>query len=221
MTVQALEPQAIAHTWLSAFSDALLSKDIEGVTSLFLPNGWLRDALVFSWDLRALEGPDRIAGYLRSTLPNAQLKDIELDERPLFAPKTFSPNPNVIGVELIFTFDTPLARGRGVASLLPDSSDEGKWKSFYTYVEVEDIKGHEEEDHELGLYGGHTLEWGDIREERRAEVEKDPEILISESNYECQEFVRLLRTRAYSWRGTIRPASSGSFQTDGTPNIGD
>ena len=43
---------------------------------------------------------------------------------------------------------------------------------------VDAIKGHEEVEHELGVYDGHTKPWGTVRAERRAAAERDPDVLI-------------------------------------------
>lgn len=185
MVVAAPDARAIAASWLSALSEALSEKDIEAVTSLFLPNGWLRDVLVFGWDSHSLEGTVKISNYLKAVLPNAQLKNVALDERPFLAPRLFPATPDVSGIELAFTCETDLAVVRGMARLLPDAFEDSIWRALSVYIAIEDIKGHEEADHELGLYGGHTLVWGDVKDERRAEVERDPEVVISELNQYC------------------------------------
>ena len=49
------------------------------------------------------------------------------------------------------------------------------------YIAAGDIKGHEEIGYELGLYGGHTIAWSEIKAARREAIESDPQVLVSES----------------------------------------
>lgn len=179
MSTSTSDARSPAASWLLAFSDAIAKRDVQALTHSFLPHGWLRDTLVFSWDNRSLEGPKRIAEYLSNSLPNAQIGDIKLDDRPGLAPSFFPASPVLSGIQFAFTFETPSITGRGFTRLLPDSQGGLGWKALSVYVTVDNIKGHEEMDHELGLYDGHTKSWGEVRAERRARVESDPQVVIS------------------------------------------
>lgn len=172
------DPRAIALPWLSDYARSLTSKDVHVVADLFLPNGWLRDVLVFSWDNRSLEGPAKIKTYLSTALPDAKIDNTTLDERPGLEPRLFAVSPEISGVEVAFTFEVPLALGRGYARLLPDASRDEAWKALSVYMTLDSIKGSEELGRESGLYGHHTTTWQEVREERRAEVENNPEVLV-------------------------------------------
>ncbi|KAL5482948.1 hypothetical protein ACEPAI_9543 [Sanghuangporus weigelae] len=167
-----------ALTWLSRISSYLAAKDADSVASLFLPEGWFKNSLVFSWDSRALEGPYKIASYLREVLPGTQVGPFVLDDKSGIPPSKFiAPDySGREGIEFAFTFETPVSKGRGIARLIPD--DVGIFKAFTVYLEAVDIKGHEELGHELGLYEGHTKSWGEVKTQRHAAVEQDPQVLI-------------------------------------------
>lgn len=61
-------PQTVASTWLSNCKSALQKADVNAFANLFLPDGWLRDLLVFTWDIRSLAGREKISSYLAKTL---------------------------------------------------------------------------------------------------------------------------------------------------------
>ncbi|KAI0353540.1 FAD/NAD-P-binding domain-containing protein [Trametes cingulata] len=139
----ALNPRLVASTWLAALGHASQDGDVEAFTNLFLPHGWLRDLLVFTWDLRSLEGRDEVANYLRNSLFHAQLKDFKLDEHQyLTAEASFIPQIHAIDVELAFTFECRAGHGRGYARLLPD--EDGAFRALTVMTMLSDLPGHEE-----------------------------------------------------------------------------
>lgn len=72
-----LDPAAIATSWLNDFSRSVQDEDIAALTSNFLPDGWLRDHLIFTWDTRSLHGHAAISTYLSNTLSSAQLSETD------------------------------------------------------------------------------------------------------------------------------------------------
>ncbi|PCH35122.1 flavo protein [Wolfiporia cocos MD-104 SS10] len=165
--------QTIAETWLSAFAVAAFSVDVAATVDTFLPDGWLRDALVFTWNTRSLEGHEKIAAYLRDTLPSAHLSNFKLDLTPGLQPEVVLES----GVGAAFTFETPRCLGRGYVYLLKDGVS-ARWKALSVFMSVAEIKGHEERGYELGTYGGHTISWEEVNEARRSEIESGPYAVI-------------------------------------------
>ncbi|KAI0650323.1 FAD/NAD-P-binding domain-containing protein [Trametes meyenii] len=141
--VQALDAYRVATEWLAPFGDALSRNDAVAATELFLPDGWLRDVLVFTWDFRALAGREKILSYLSDFLTPSGITYIQLDERLHLAPRE-SPVPqlNVIAVEVAFTFQCARGPGRAYARLLPDEG--AQFKAFTLLMELKDLRGHEE-----------------------------------------------------------------------------
>ena len=174
-TTQANQPKEIALAWLTRFSDGVCAADISRTVDTFLPHGWLRDVLVFTWDTRSLEGTAKIASYLSLNLKSGYISDVKLYEDMHVQPAFFPAGPDT-GLEVPFDFETPVAFGKGFARLVRDVN--GEWKALSVCVFVRDLKGHEEANYELGIYGNHTLAWEDVYAERRTKVEKEPEVLI-------------------------------------------
>lgn len=61
------DARSIVFEWLGIYNDTLCSLDSLAVANTFLYDGWLRDVLTFSWDLRALEGRDKISQHTSPT----------------------------------------------------------------------------------------------------------------------------------------------------------
>lgn len=168
-----MDLQVIAETWLDTFARATLSGDVLATVQTFLPDGYLRDQLVLTWDLRSLEGHDKITEYLVPRLTAAHLSHFRPDTRAGYCAERSTKG----GVGAAFTFETPHCYGRGYVRLLQDTSS-GQWKALSVFLGVADIKGYEELGREPGHYGGHTLSWTDIFAERRRQAERDPYVIV-------------------------------------------
>lgn len=178
-----LDAHSTATCWLSAFSSALSCVDIAAVMQLFLQDGWLRDWLVFTWDIRSLDGRDKIAGFLAPTLPAAQIADVRLDTSPEFAPRAVRVHDlqDAETVELVFAFECSRGPARALARLMHDV--DGGWRALVVFTQLLDIRGHEElsvlplRDDLMGIHGR------DMRQEFAAyvkEVEAKPHVLVGE-----------------------------------------
>ncbi|TFK39171.1 dimethylaniline monooxygenase [Crucibulum laeve] len=168
----------ISRTWLEDFAQLLTKTENveEGVTKTFLPDGWLRDLLIFTWDNRSLNGLRKIACYLQENLPRSVISNIELDHHSELAPKYLPLNDTLKCVCSGFKFSTTVANGHGFFRLVEEGP--GCWKAATVFIMADSLKGHEELGYELGVYGGHTLSWTDVQAERRKSVEVDPYVLI-------------------------------------------
>ncbi|PCH45143.1 FAD/NAD(P)-binding domain-containing protein [Wolfiporia cocos MD-104 SS10] len=184
-----MEPESIVSDWLARFGVAAFNGDIHGLLDTILPFGWLRDALIFTWDTRALEGHERIAVYLQDRLARTHLANFKVDERPGLRPErvrlgTLDGDGSDTeasgvgeGVTAGFSFDTPDRTGRGFVYLLQEK-DTNVWKALSVFLNLEEIKGHEEAGAEAGVYGGHTIAWEEVYAERRAETERNPHVVV-------------------------------------------
>jgi hypothetical protein len=65
----------------------------------------------------------------------------------------------------------------GTSACVPESPSA--WKALTVFTMADDLKGQEEVGRETGLYGGHTLSWEEVNAERRANIESDPQVIIS------------------------------------------
>ncbi|HMQ57337.1 MAG TPA: NAD(P)/FAD-dependent oxidoreductase, partial [Rhizobiaceae bacterium] len=94
--------------WLDRFSAALNAGDIDGVAALFEPDGFWRDLVAFTWNIRTLEGRDAIAAMLR-----AQLGAVGACAFSLAGAATQTGDVT----EAFIDFETAQARGRGIVRL--------------------------------------------------------------------------------------------------------
>ncbi|KAJ6627996.1 hypothetical protein B0H10DRAFT_1993190 [Mycena sp. CBHHK59/15] len=177
------ETLAVATKWLASLDAAT---DGEAFAAHFLPTGWLRDLLCFSWDFRTMGGRAKIAEFLsdksaggKSRFEHASLHDFKIETTSTIGPPTTFPvpgNPNAQGVSAAFTFSitSPGASGRGFFRLLPDA--EGGWKAFTVLTNLQDLAGREEPT-ERPL-GSVETTWEEVHAKNVSEIENDPTVLI-------------------------------------------
>ncbi|KAJ7111319.1 FAD/NAD(P)-binding domain-containing protein [Mycena epipterygia] len=179
------ETLAVATKWLASLEAA---KDVEAFAAHFLPTGWLRDMLCFSWDFRTMAGRAKIVEFLsdksaggKSRFEQAGLHGFKIETTStLGAPATFAApgNPTVQGVSAAFTFavTSPPGKGRGFFRIVPDSESEGEWKAYTLFTNLQDLIGHEEtSERPVGYL--ETI-WEEVRAQKIAEIENDPTVLI-------------------------------------------
>ncbi len=121
-------PGQIARKWLDALSHALSTNDPAAAGHLFLVDGFWRDLVAFTWDIRTIEGRDAITAMLRATLTVVQPSNWALDGEP-------SESNGVVQAWL--RFDTASGRGRGIVRLR-----EGRCWTLFTALQ--ELKGFEE-----------------------------------------------------------------------------
>ncbi|MBS3650510.1 NAD(P)/FAD-dependent oxidoreductase [Pseudaminobacter sp. 19-2017] len=121
-------PANEAAAWVSSFSRALQAGDIDTACAHFLEDGYWRDLLAFTWNIKTLEGRDAIRAMLTSNLGSA-------------APSNWQPKGEAEVkdglVEAWFTFETAIGRGEGMVRL-----KDGRARTLFTAMM--DLKGFEE-----------------------------------------------------------------------------
>ena len=120
--------QAGVNSWLSAFEDALVARDVERAAALFLPQSFWRDLVAFSWNLTTAEGPEGVADLLRSALDTTDPSGFTASEEPT--------EEGGITTAWI-AFETAAGRGRGLLRLRDG-------KAFTLLTSLEELKGFEE-----------------------------------------------------------------------------
>jgi putative flavoprotein involved in K+ transport len=114
--------------WLAKFDETLTAKHEEAAVKLFKKDCYWRDLIAFTWNIITLEGRPAIEAMLKDTLADLKPSHWQIEGEAKEADGI---------VEGWFTFETKVARGRGILRL-----KDGKcWTLLTTMVE---LKGHEE-----------------------------------------------------------------------------
>src|SRR5579872_1185476 len=122
------EAATAVETWLSAFDEALRSRDGEAASALFVEDCFWRDLVAFTWNIKTLEGREAIAAMLRANLDATAPSRWRLTEAP----------ERRDGVcEAWLSFETQVGRGRGVLRLRDG-------KAWTLLTALEELKGFEE-----------------------------------------------------------------------------
>jgi cation diffusion facilitator CzcD-associated flavoprotein CzcO len=171
--------EEIAAGWISAFSRALQAGDAESVSGMFLTDGYWRDLLALTWDLRTLKGPDSVERMLAEHLGAAGLRDVALAAgKPI---ELVEPDPATSWIEAFITFETTAAHGRGVLRLMQDA--DGEWRAWTLLTAVENLRGHEMASGPRRATGKDRTQaprenWADVRERELDFRDSEPQVVI-------------------------------------------
>ncbi|GAA0766399.1 NAD(P)/FAD-dependent oxidoreductase [Ideonella azotifigens] len=164
------QPTATAQRWLADFGTALGAGHIDAAVALFQPEGYWRDLVAFTWNIRTQEGAGAIREMLQARLADTAPSNFAIDGEATEADGV---------TEAWFSFETKVARGRGHLRL-----KEGKaWTLLTTMVE---LKGFEEKKGtrrikgaEHGVHPGRKS-WLERRQEEQARLgyEDQPYVVI-------------------------------------------
>jgi putative flavoprotein involved in K+ transport len=152
----AASPSAAVQAWLDDFSAALTRSDFDAAASMFGEEGYWRDLVSFTWNLKTAEGRAQVREMLAATVPAAQASQWRL----------LGDGSEAGGVtEGWFTFETAASRGKGLLRLI----DGKAWTLLTT---IQELKGHEEKKREArvkgvahGVHAGRQT-WAEARDER-------------------------------------------------------
>ena len=137
MTDLSTHPTQRASAWLADFTSALERNDVDAAVDLFEPDGYWRDLVAFTWNIRTQEGPEAIRAMLQARLA---------DTKPTaFAVEGDATEADGV-VDAWFTFETAVARGRGHLRLRSGKA----WTLLTTMTE---LKGFEERTGERRVKG--------------------------------------------------------------------
>lgn len=127
--MQQAQAELQASEWLARLQARLAARDAAGAAALFLPDGFWRDMLAFTWTIETLEGAPAIAAMLAARLEPTGAVAFALE------PGTAREDAGVL--EAWFRFETAQARGRGHLRL----KDGLGWTLL---TAMQELKGHEE-----------------------------------------------------------------------------
>ncbi|TCD68933.1 hypothetical protein EIP91_009323 [Steccherinum ochraceum] len=152
-----LNVHSVAQDWLSSFTKAVNAQNIPSIMDTIHPDGWWRDLVALTWDLRTFHGAGRIRTFLSDRL--VESKFIVIPD--LVSAQLLKPFPDIVEIVAQFNFTVEAGTGIGTAFLVPTAS--GEWKAFILCTDLDSIKGTQEA-------------FGRAREQ--AFEEKDPEVLV-------------------------------------------
>src|SRR5436190_19203523 len=90
--------------WLQGFETALAAGDSAAASEMFGEDGFWRDLVAFTWNIKTVEGPDGVRAMLEETLASAKPSDWRTTEEPTEAEGV---------IEAWIAFDTDAGRGTG------------------------------------------------------------------------------------------------------------
>ena len=152
--------QTITHV-LETFEAALKSGDTAAAVALFQPDGYWRDLVAFTWNIKTMEGREQIAAMLDSQLDTVKPSRLKIAEN-----ETATEGDGV--TQAWITFETGVARGTGFIRV----KDGQIWTLLTTMTE---LKGHEEPKgfkRPMGAEHGARTDRTSWKENREAELEK-------------------------------------------------
>jgi putative flavoprotein involved in K+ transport len=170
-----------ATRWVHEFGAALEQGDLAALDSLFLADGWWRDLLTFTWDLRTFHGTDAMRAAVGQRLAEVAPTGFSL---------TAGKEPQVVPfgdseqLQFFFEFETADARGVGFARLSPTGDEANPWRAWTVLTQMQALKGHEElsgprrpvgADH--GQYEGRE-NWSDRRAREQEFLDDEPQVVI-------------------------------------------
>lgn len=151
--------QQVTH-WLQKFDQALKEKNIDKAVDLFELQGYWRDLVSFTWNIKTLEGQDEIKQMLLHTLKDIEPSNWQLDEEAI-------DNQGVI--EAWITFNTKVAHGRGHLRLRNGKA----WTLLTTMVELKDFPERRKKSRSKGAEHGanpNRLTWLEKRQREEANL---------------------------------------------------
>ncbi|MGH3769838.1 MAG: flavin-containing monooxygenase [Pseudonocardiaceae bacterium] len=182
-TSAAVAPGEIFGAWLARFGAALEEGNIGAVEGLFLPDGWWRDLLAFTWDLRTFSGSQAIAEAFKSTLDAVRPSRFNLTpgKDPVFVEQ----DPGMRWVQAFFDFETAVGRGVGFLRLMPAGTEPGAlWKAWTVLTTLDELKGCEEPSGPRRVHGVAHGEhrgrrsWLERRQDEQSLVGGDPAVVV-------------------------------------------
>ena len=138
-----ISPESIALEWVTAFKK-LLGEIGPSSTELFVKESYWRDLLCMTWDFHTLKGPEQITRYIQNSSKDSQVTNISLDKSAAHKMPQLADFGSLKVVQAFLKLETTSGRGNGLVRLVPDTSDDGRWKAFTIFTTLHELKGFEE-----------------------------------------------------------------------------
>lgn len=146
--VVTLDPDRVAFDLVDIFNLALDQRNYHKAASLFADNGFWRDHLALSWQLRTVHGHDAILKFMEkkcsASKDGMRLRRISVDQSSAVrAPQAcvLDGAGEVRGIQFFFQAETVHGSAVGIARL---AMQHDAWKIFTFFTGLQELKGHEE-----------------------------------------------------------------------------
>lgn len=184
MTISDMDKEIRDHaiaTWLGDFENLMADSAKSGVGDLFHPDGYWRDLLALTWDLRTSHGLSALSGSLMAVNREMHPRNLRLQGNAIAGVLgEFGPT-----IEGFFTFETDIATGRGYLRLVPaPEAGRGAFRAVTVLTTMVALK----EFPELGRTNrdetfirpveAGSENWLDRRKAALAYRDRDPQVLI-------------------------------------------
>jgi cation diffusion facilitator CzcD-associated flavoprotein CzcO len=131
----------VAADWLQGWAAAVERQDAPAAAAMFTEDGYWRDLLAFTWDLRTFHGKVRMAAALREFSGAGGAGGFRLEEGQ---EAVFTERNGVACLEAFFIFETSAARARGHLRLVRDEANPTNWQAWTLLTASQELKGFEE-----------------------------------------------------------------------------
>jgi len=174
-------PFQIAQQYLTKLESILKSNDVAALSSVLHTDSWWRDMLTFSWDIRTINGIDKISSYFTANLAQTAPYNLKLRETGKFAPSISTPIEGLEWLESMFDFETKVGRGTGMIRLVQGS--DGIWKGYMIYTALQELKDSEEKKGDKRPHGSNEFDvekgnWAERREKQKEFLDTEPDVFI-------------------------------------------
>lgn len=129
-------PQERVDAWLADFESALADWDIPRAVAKFATDSYWRDLVAFTWNIKTLEGPERIYEMLAARLADTEPSGFRTRETP-----TEEFDGDSLVTSAFIEFETATGRGHGHLRLRDEAGTDKAWTLLTT---LQELKGHEE-----------------------------------------------------------------------------
>ncbi|TDZ36960.1 putative indole-3-pyruvate monooxygenase YUCCA1 [Colletotrichum spinosum] len=171
----------VAAEAIATFNAALQSGDFKKLSELFVTDGYWRDHLCLSWDLRTLKGRDKIQTMLSN---KCRLTEVRVDTSTDFrAPHlaALDAHGKVQCLQYFIQAETEVGTGEGVVRMI--ESGDG-WEILTFFTTLRELKNHEEplrHRREKGVEHAGNREaknWKEKREDSVNYTDSEPTVVI-------------------------------------------
>lgn len=179
---QGAEARAIMQDWLGSFAAAVQARDSAAAASQFLPDGYWKDILAFTWEHRYFSGRAEIADALERAMPKVAPSNFRISANRT-APRLARRAKREV-VEGFFDFDTAAGSCSAFARIELPKDKGGDAKAWIVLTTLQALTGFEETVGERRPSGDEFAKnalgrsWLDDVEERLAYDNRSPEVVV-------------------------------------------